>query len=225
MEIEEIKKHIDSIIDILYADNATKVQQGCHKSMARFGGISQMDYDDFYSRFGYELCKARDRYARNLVEKNKDFDEKDFYKYLSGIFYHSTCKEMTKRNRKKRMIVVEIEDSDEYGEPIKRKKYVQNISMDMPVNENENITVGDMLFEKNMSIEKILFDDNEEEYSCKMEKYLSKLSKLQKEVLRLMIANYSSEEIMEELGISEGKYRDCINAIHSDKNLELLINK
>ena len=73
-----------------------------------------------------------------------------------------------------------------------------------------------------LTIEKEIFDRNEEGYSKRMLLYLSKLSNLQKEVLRLNIAGYLPNEIREELHISEKQYADCYAAIHSYRNVSVL---
>lgn len=89
---------IESAIEELYADNGKKLKMMCQKEMARFGGISQKDYDDFYSRAGLEITLAR-----------KGFDPskgKRFMEYVSGVIRHSVLKEMTDKNRGKRRAAV-----------------------------------------------------------------------------------------------------------------------
>ena len=72
------------------------------------------------------------------------------------------------------------------------------------------------------SIEKELFEKDEEGYSRRMSLYLNKLSNLQKEILRLNISGYLPGEIREELHISEKEYADCYAAIHSYRNVSVL---
>ena len=64
---------MDSIIEELYSDNGCKLHKLCQKEMARFGGISQKDYDDFYSRVGYEITKARESYDSSHGKSFKDY--------------------------------------------------------------------------------------------------------------------------------------------------------
>ena len=66
------------------------------------------------------------------------------------------------------------------------------------------------------------FEKNEEEYSNRMLLYLSRLSDLQKKVLRLNVAGYQPNEIRKELHISEKQYADCYAAIHSYRNVSVL---
>ena len=96
-----------------------------------------------------------------------------------------------------------------------------SISIDTPIGDDENTTIGDMIAD-DFSIERELFDKKEEGYSKRMLLYLSRLSNLQKEVLKLNIAGYLPEEIREELHISEKQYADCYAAIRSYRNVSVL---
>lgn len=96
-----------------------------------------------------------------------------------------------------------------------------SISIDTPVGDDENSTIGDMIA-GDLTIEREIFDQNEEGYSKRMLLYLSRLSDLQKEVLRLNIAGYLPGEIREELHMSEKEYADCYAAIHSYRNVSIL---
>lgn len=96
-----------------------------------------------------------------------------------------------------------------------------SISIDTPVGDDEKFTIGDMIID-DFTIEKEVFEKDEEGYSKQMLQYLNRLSTLQKEVLRLNIAGYLPGEIKEELHISEKQYADCYAAIHSYRNVSVL---
>lgn len=72
-------------------------------------------------------------------------------------------------------------------------------------------------------MEKELLDEKEDEYSERMLLYLSKLSGVQREILRFIIAGYTPIEIQEALHISEKEYSDCNLAIHSYRNISVLL--
>ena len=111
---------------------------------------------------------------------------------------------MTKRNR------------------VKRQSDRNAISLETPIKNDENSTIGDTITDKK-TIENILFDDGKECFSPEMEAYLSKLSKLQREVLRLISIGFSPNEIVKELNINKRMYDDCYDAIHSYRNMSVLI--
>ena len=56
-----------------------------------------------------------------------------------------------------------------------------------------------------------------------MARYLGRLSDLQKEVLRLISVGFNPSEIIEDLHINRQLYQDCYNAIHSYRNVEVLL--
>lgn len=205
---------IDEVINELYKNNAKELRKLCNKEMMKFGGISNMDYDDFYSRVGWDITLAK-----------KSFDQskgKTFEKYIYGVIKLSVRKEMKHRNREKRQIIVETEEKDVNGNIKKHKEYVANVSMDTPTGDKENSTMGDMIADKN-TIEKEFFEKNEECYSEEMNQYLRRLSLLQQEVLRLISIGFESKEILAELHIDKKQYEDCYAAIHSYRNVSILM--
>ena len=69
----------------------------------------------------------------------------------------------------------------------------------------------------------IFFEEKEETYSSEMKQYLAKLSVLQREVLRLISIGFEPREILDELHINKKQYEDCYNAIHSYRNISVLM--
>ncbi len=185
--------HTEQILNTYYADNARKLHNVVDKILLMFGGLSEKDRDDFYSL-------ANEVFTDVL----KGYDEVQSF---DGFLYSCLCNkiktEMTSRNR------------------YKRKTDRMSVSIDMPIDGEENATIGDMIPDS-FCMEKELLEDNEEEYSEKMLIYLDRLSQTQKEVLRLTVAGYLPSEIKEELHITEKQYCDCYAAIHSDRNVSVL---
>ncbi len=185
---------------------------------------------DEAEKLAEEYYRNEQRKIRRLVDnilfklQYKDIDPVDFYSLANEIFidvlkrydgkqnfegFLYSCllnkfkTEMTKRNRKKRQ-------ADKMA-----------ISIDTPIGDNENSTIGDIIADKS-TIEKELFEKGEEGYSKKMLLYLSRLSVIQKEMLRLTIAGYLPNEIREELHMTEKQYCDNYAAIHSYRNVSVL---
>ena len=149
--------------------------------------------DDFYSLANEVFVDVMRRY-----DNSQSFDA-----FLYSCLLNKIKTEMTRRNREK------------------RKADRMSISIDTPIGDDENSTIGDMIADV-FTIEKEIFEENEEGYSRRMLLYLSRLSKLQKEVLRLSIAGYLPGEIREELHINEKQYTDCYAVIHSYRNVSVL---
>ena len=161
-----------------------------------------------------------------LFKLKFDVEKSDFYSLGSEVFLDALCRydetqefngflysclinkfktEMTRRNRQKRQ-----------GDN-------NSVSIDTPIGDDDgNFTIGDTIASKS-TIEKEFFEEREECYSKEMCMYLSRLSDLQKEVLRLISIGFMPSEILEELHINPKMYEDCYQAIHSYRNISVLI--
>lgn len=153
-----------------------------------------VDNEDFYS-LGNEI----------FVDVLKRYDGKqDFDGFLYSCLVKKFKTEMTRRNRYKRQ-------ADRMA-----------ISFDTPISEDESSTLSDVVADPN-TVEKRLFEDETEAYSDEMQQYLSRLSILQREVLRLISIGFEPNEILTELHINKKQYEDCYNAIHSYRNISILM--
>lgn len=153
-----------------------------------------VDNEDFYS-LGNEV----------FIDVLKRYDGKqDFDGFLYSCLVKKFKTEMTRRNRYKRQ-------TDRMA-----------ISFDTPISEDESSTLSDMVADPN-TVEKRLFEDETEAYSDEMQQYLSRLSILQREVLRLISIGFEPNEILTELHINKKQYEDCYNAIHSYRNISILM--
>lgn len=184
---------MEQLLNTYYADNAIKLHKVVDKILLKFGGLSDKDLDDFYSLANEVFVDVMKRY-----DNSQSFDA-----FLYSCLSNKIKTEITRRNREK------------------RRADRMSISIDTPVSNDESLTLGDVIADS-FSIEKELFEENEEEYSREILIYLGRLSTLQKEVLRLNIAGYLPGEIKKELHISEKQYVDCYTAIHSYRNVSVL---
>ena len=138
-----------------------------------------VDNEDFYSLGNEVFLDVLNRY-----DGKQDFDG-----FLYSCLVRKFKTEMTRRNRYKRQ-------ADRMA-----------ISIDSPVGEDENMTLSDIIADK-ATVEKILFEENEDTYSAEMQRYLSRLSILQREVLRLISIGFNPNEILTELHINKKQYED-----------------
>lgn len=184
---------MEQILNSYYKNNAKKLHKTVDNILSKFGGVSDKDLDDFYSLANEVFVDVMRRY-----DETQSFDA-----FLYSCLLNKIKTEMTRRNREK------------------RRADRMSVSIDTPIGDDENSTIGDMIVDK-FSVEKEIFDKDEEGYSRRMLVYLNRLSSLQKEVLRLNIAGYLPEEIKDELHISEKEYADCYATIHSYRNVSVL---
>lgn len=185
---------MEKIVDIYYENNAKKLHKIVDRILSKFGGLSDKDTDDFYSLANEIFVEVMRRY-----DSSQDFDS-----FLYFCLYNRIKTEITRRNREKR----------------KADKLL--VSIDTPVGDDGDSTLSDIIADS-MTVEKEIFEKNEEGYSRRMLLYLDRLSGLQKAVLRLGTAGYSPNEIRKELHISEKQYTDCYAAIHAYRNVSVLL--
>ena len=184
---------MEQILTAYYSNNAQRLHKVVDKILLRFGGLSNKDLDDFYSLANEVFVDVMARYD----------DSQSFDAFLYSCLLNKIKTEMTRRNREK------------------RKADRMSISIDTPIGDDKNSTIGDIIADDH-TIDKMIFENNEEGYSAKMLLYLSRLSNIQKEVLRLNIAGYPPGEIRRELNMDEKEYADCYAAIHSYRNVSIL---
>lgn len=200
-----------------YDNEAKKLHMIVDKILRKYGGISDKDKDDFYSL-------ANEVFAVSL----RDFDSSkcNFEGFLYSNLVKKIITEIRDRNRGKRSNTKPKRDdngnviTDDDGKII--YEFVPDISINAPLDEYGEVTVGDTLI-SNFDIDKEVNTEDVEKYSDKIIKYLEKLSSMQKKILNLIIYGYTSSEIMEELHINYKEYMGSVALIHSYRNISVLI--
>lgn len=213
MEHEINQCQIEEAIKELYANDGRKLHNMCQKEMSKFGGISQKDYDDFYSRVGLEISQA--------IGKFDSSKGKSFMEYISGIVRFSVWKEMTDRNRGKRKIFVEREGGEEIGEGRTVREYVSDVSIDTPIGEEDGLTLGDTL-PLEFDLEAVALEHVGGIYDEKVERYLSGLSKIQRQIIEMKMEELPAHEIMEALGLGRREYERQCHGLRSFANISVL---
>lgn len=186
MEIQEILR--------AYCDNEmSRLKAMCYPMMIKIGGISDKDYDDFYSiALGV------------LTDSVLKYDEKQkcsFDCFLASNIKRKFNTEIRDRNRRKRIPVKQIQsistlvtdDGYELGELIPS-------SFDTFEIVSENLIEG-----------------------TKIERYLNKLSNMQRKIVVLLSEGYKSKEIKEILHITTKEYANNLAAIQAYENVKVLM--
>lgn len=202
---------MEQILNDYYADNAKKLHSVVDKIIRKkYGGTMDKDMTEFYS-------VANDVFADIIKRDRYDSSKGDFDGFLYGALDLAIIDEFKRQNRDKRKAKIEVEIDGEM-----KRVPVQDVYLDAPIGEDEDSTIGDTLSDQR-GVEDVFFEESEEYFSPKVELYLSKLSTLQREVLRLISIDFSPNEIIKELNINKKIYDDCYNAIHSYRNISVLI--
>lgn len=182
------------ILDTYYADNAKKLRNVVDKILFKFGGLSNKDRDDFYSLANEVFVDVIKRYDRT-----KSFDG-----FLYSCLSNKIMTEITRRNREKRK-------ADRFS-----------ISLD-GINENdEDCTLLEFLPSDFDTFEEATKRQGNEQYQDKVQRYISKLSNRQVNILNLLVDGYKANEICQVLEISSKEYANELKAMRSYENVKIL---
>jgi len=97
-----------------------------------------------------------------------------------------------------------------------------SISIDIPIGEDENSTIGDMIADS-LTVEKILFEkDKKVEWRKEITDYLNSLSPLQRKIAFLLSDNNTPSEICEELHITIRHFENSMKRILADERIKPL---
>lgn len=160
-----------------------KLRKVSYPLFIKFGGISEKDHDDFYSKANMELWKATE-----VFDNSKGVP---FEAYLLGCLKRKFKTEMTGLNREKRK-----------GDRLAS-------SLDAPIGEDEGMTLGDTLA-SNYSVESVALDKICTLKDESTQKYLNSLSPKQKQIAELIMNEYEPSEIKKNLGLSDKQYNDYL---------------
>lgn len=181
-----------------------KLKQLCYPKICKIGGISQMDHDDLYS---IALDALRDSTER--------FDHKygcTFEVFLSGNINRKFSSYIRDKNSLKKTGMIHCGSDGS-------KDYVQNISLDALC--EEGINMGEKI-DSGFNMEEEVLAKIDDVPDSKIEKYLRRLSKMQKKIVLLLSDGYLQEEIRKILQISRKEYSDHMLGIRAYENVKIL---
>lgn len=186
MNVVEVNK----ICELYCGNGMRRLTQLCYPIIIKIGGISESDYDDFYSIANRTVWEA----AMAFDESQND----NFEVFLKGCLDRKFKTEMTRRNRDRRI----------------PKKLID--SLDRPLNDDDDTPFGYTIkskFDVEDEIEELV-------ESNAVIAYLNSLTPKQKKIARFIIDGYDLQEIKRILGISDEKFSNLLNRMGSfDKRL------
>lgn len=185
---------MDKILITYYSNNAKKLHKMVDKILLKFGGLSDKDLDDFYSLANEVFVDVMQRYDGSQPFEN----------FLYSCILNKIKSEMTRRNREK------------------RKADRMSISIYMPIGDDENTTIGDMIAD-DFDIEKELFEKyQKQEWHKEVTEYLDSLSPLQRKIAFLLSNDNTPDEICEELHITLKHFENSMKRILADERIKPL---
>lgn len=182
-------------------NNMQRLKYISYQIFSKFGGISDKDYDEFYSIANWVLLQ-------DLIT----FDESKGIAFENILKFHLRNKfktAMTKRNRKKRGGT-----EGKYGS--------QEVSLDSPISNRDG---------SDTSLLEIISNDlknNMEDqitglkYSDRIDKFLNNLSRRNRKIAMYIMIGYDSKDIRRILNISEREYNQAILEFRLYENICIL---
>ena len=187
--IEKLRRESNYIMEIQqilewYCDNEMyRLKKMCYPMLIKIGGISDKDYDDFYS---IALSVLSDTALRFDSEKEIDFDS-----FLASNIKRKFKTEIRDRNRAKRI-------------PAKKLESTSNLVTE------DGLELGETIPSKFDTYEtacEYLFE------GTKIQRYLDKLSYIQRKIVSLLSNGYKAKEIRELLHIRISVLQVCVMVI------------
>ena len=182
------------ILDKYYADNAKKLHKVVDKILAKFGGLSNKDTDDFYSLANEVFWDVMERY--------------DYVQSFDGFLYsclsNKIMSEITKRNREK------------------RKADRLSTSLDAVNGDNEECSLLEIIPSNFDTFEEAVKAQDIGQYQDKVQLYISKLSNQQINILNLLADGFKPNEIRQILEISAREYSDDLSTMRSYEFVKIL---
>lgn len=184
---------MEMILEEYCANEMKKLKQICYPLLIKIGGISEKDYDDFYSI-------ALDALADSVLR----YDETkkcQFSTFLIGNIRRKFNTEIRDRNRAKRI-------------PAKKLESTSNLVTEDGVELGETIPSK---FDTHETACEYLFE------GTKIERYLDKLSYTQRKIVSLLSDGYKAKEIRELLHMDSKQYSNNLAAIQAYENIRELM--
>lgn len=181
------------ILEEYCANEMKKLKQICYPLLIKIGGISEKDYDDFYSIALDALADSALRYDETK--------KCQFNTFLIGNIRRKFNTEIRDRNRAKRI-------------PAKKLESTSNLVTEDGVELGETIPSK---FDTYETACEYLFE------GTKIERYLDKLSYTQRKIVSLLSDGYKAKEIRELLHMNSKQYSNNLAAIQAYENIRELM--
>ena len=198
---------MNSIVNYFYVEDGKELKKICNQILrVIWNDVPGYYKDDFESLAGYIITFCLESYDPTTGPFRAYVYPYMQKKFISYIYEINSLKRGGDGNwdREKR---------DENGKKIKKSVKVKFVNIDDKIKEGSDSTYADIL-EGGKSVEDIIFEN---EKDSKLEAYINKLSKIQKEIVFLMMDGYKPNEIQEELHITNKQYFNYVTEMRTSE--------
>lgn len=158
--------------------------------------LADVDKDDFYSIANTTLWTAYNSYDPETGI--------NFHLFLRSCLYKKFAEEIRDRHRYKRVI-------NQYTVPL-----------DATNNSDDEYNLLDIIPSDFDTFDEVIKRQDSEQYTDKVQEFISKLSNQQINILNLLIDGYKPDEIRKALNISNKEYSNDLNIMRSYENVKVL---
>lgn len=217
-------RKVEQLLNSYYENNAKKLHTVINKIFNKhYGGTKGKDMEEFY---GIGTDVLTDIWNKHREGKDTyDPLKGDFDGYVYRAISMAITDEFKRQNRDKRTTKVFLLDNNgnkvldgKTGKPIKIS--LSDVRLDAPIKEDSNMTQGDIL-KSDFDINNEVGDEFKDE---RIEKFFDNLSKIQKQIAKMIMNGFSISDIKKELKLSDKEYTDNFNVMRSFKNINILCN-
>ena len=198
---------MNSIVNYFYVEDGKELKKICNQILrVIWNDVPGYYKDDFESLAGYIITFCLESYDPTTGPFRAYVYPYLQKKFISYIYEINSLKRGGDGNwdREKR---------DENGKKIKKTVKVKFVNIDDKIKEGSDSTYADIL-EGGKSVEDIIFEN---EKDSKLEAYINRLSKIQKEIVFLMMDGYKPNEIQEELHITNKQYFNYVTEMRTSE--------
>lgn len=186
---------INAILEDYCGNEMKKLKAICYPMLIKIGGISQMDYDDFY-----DIAMG---VLQDSISKYEETRNCQFKTFLTRNIDRKFKTEIRDRNRKKRIPAKKIE------------------SLSVSVGEDGLELIEKI--PSNFDVHEEAFGNDFK--GTRVEKYLKQLSSNQRKIVLFLYKEYKPTEIKKALHMSDKEYQSNLTTIQAYENVRVLMRE
>ena len=207
----------DYIVNYYYEKDRKALKSICNKILSQIWNDVPFYYrDDFESMAGLTILQSLNTY--NLKKGGQKLDDIRKYvntsiklNFISYIYNINNLKHGGDGNW-------DPEKRDENGKKVNKSVKVKFVNIDDKVKEDSDSTYADII-KGGKSVEEIIFEDKKD---SRLEVYINRLSRTQREIAKLLANGYKPNEIQSILGLTSKQYFDNLTEMRNPENTNIL---
>lgn len=206
------EKEANDIVNFFYDNDGKEIKIICNQILhSIWNDVPYYYRDDFESLAGRLLLVCINKYDPSVGDF-RGFAYPFFQKkFISHIYSINSLKHGGDGNwdGKKR---------DENGKKVKKGVKVKTINIDDKVKEGSDSTYADIV-PGGKSVEEVVFENKKD---SRLEVYINRLSRTQREIAELLANGYKPNEIQNILGLTPKQYFDNLTEMRNPENTNIL---